>query len=566
MASPYTLQESLHPALSALGAYTSNLAQYRGQMTPYKRDPRLDNQRAFGDALTAYMQSASQRDAMKLQREQAQYERKRQEEIDKRNRELFPFNKEQAKLENERQRLVIAQEKNKLNLKKQWGDLVQNLSGATDGEKKELIRVGPSLGTPLYQKILSRGVTRELTDKEKDSLPEEIRQFGSLYQVNNNKIEEKIEGASGLVKDLIKLKNQGKYIPVKHDDVDRKVSLGIPPNLAKDAIVHEWSGGGEGKAPKIIFPTKNGRDFDSESSYTYIYQANLDYKNGKRSIDEIKNDLQYSLHFNKLFGKRIQRQYTNEAGQLVTDAVPANAVPSGFIVPDVQPLPTKGANPEITQAGADEALTAGETEVSAVPSDFTQKQPSTRILSQPSTMDKSRKKEAQKALSGLSNLAFEIDKYSKDLEENGFLIPLYDDSELFGERNSTYRALQDAIRIGKGYGAPQTAELKILQDAIGQIQNPELFLDVFKTGGNAKKYVQGQLSKLKEWVKFNMHLWRYEEQTGKVLDYEDPEDKKIIMQLMEESASKPWSFATDKKGLSESFGKKNLNDMEALIR
>lgn len=158
MASPYTLQESLHPALGALGAYTSNLAQYRGQMTPYRRDPRLDNQRAFGDALTAYMQATPQRERMRLEREQLAETQRRQRILDQRaktkfdqEQKLYPLQTQLAQFQLEAQE--AERKKKQLELKRaqgnqkfidNWETTVREAFPDNPTAQKAYLRMGPS--------------------------------------------------------------------------------------------------------------------------------------------------------------------------------------------------------------------------------------------------------------------------------------------------------------------------------------------------------------------------------------------------------------------------------------
>ena len=93
--------ESMYPSMMGLGTYMSNLPQYSQQRTPYPRNIREDQLRAFGDSLRAYMQAVPQRTQMRQQREQLRIDRERQKKADERQRrldqrqdELFPLQKE----------------------------------------------------------------------------------------------------------------------------------------------------------------------------------------------------------------------------------------------------------------------------------------------------------------------------------------------------------------------------------------------------------------------------------------------------------------------------------------
>ena len=104
--------ESLYPSMMGLGTYLSNLPQYSQQRTPYPRDIRNDQLRAFGDSLRAYMGAVPQRQQMRQQREQLAIDRKRQKEIDDRQRQLFPYQLEQAQRQKTLQELQIRAEEN----------------------------------------------------------------------------------------------------------------------------------------------------------------------------------------------------------------------------------------------------------------------------------------------------------------------------------------------------------------------------------------------------------------------------------------------------------------------
>ena len=426
------------------------------------------------------------------------------------------------------------------------------MDNATDAEKQEMLRVGPSLGMPLYQKIVSRGVTQPLTSAQINSLPERLRSVSGLYHNVGGQIKEKFPNAGSIVKDIIALENTGNWKAINPTDTQAKIEQGVPEKYAEEAIVHVYTGGGESKAPKIVIPSGSGKDFDAESNLDYVLQANTDFKNGKRTLEDVQSDLRYTLSYNQLFGKQLPKTFVDEQGRTIQTTTPASPAPAGLIKPRMQQQKTTVDNSKVTDQQIAENA-------------FTQDPPNEKIVLNRQPMSTGRKKEVQKGLNGLSNLAFEIRKYEKDLTDNGFLIPFYDDSKQFGVRNNTFRSLQDAIRVGKGYGAPQQAELKLLEEAIGNPQNPDLFINVFKTGGNAREYVLGQLEKLKEWVKLNSILYRYEQETGKVLNFDDANDRAIIQKLIKESEGLDWDLGGDIDNRSSEFGKKSLSDMEALI-
>ena len=226
MARPnYNLRESLYPALGALGTYTSNLAQYSGQMTPYKRDPRLDNQRAFGDALMAYMRAVPQREQMFQNRQQLAIDRERQKEIDDRQRQLFPYQLEQAQRQKTLQELQLKGEEQKQNIANRWTEIV-SASGATPTEKQRLMQLGPSAGFNLLQKITSRVEKRQLTDDEVLNLPPEMQKYEKFLQYDGTKIVPTV--SSDVFKEILKSGRQGnilsleekkQYFPESTDDV-----------------------------------------------------------------------------------------------------------------------------------------------------------------------------------------------------------------------------------------------------------------------------------------------------------------------------------------------------------
>tara|TARA_A100001388_G_scaffold144093_1_gene106979 strand:- start:2010 stop:3593 length:1584 start_codon:yes stop_codon:yes gene_type:complete len=196
MASPYTLQESLHPALGALGAYTSNLAQYQGVMTPYRRDPRLDNQRAFGDALTAYMQATPQRERMRLEREQLADTQRRQKILDQRAKTkfdqeqlLFPLqqklalaNLQEGQAEKRLKEIQAKQAKSEQNILDNWTDFVDESFPNNERAKKSFKRMGPSKNSlELVRTALSQGMWEPIPKKD---LPEKLKGLAGLVTRN----------------------------------------------------------------------------------------------------------------------------------------------------------------------------------------------------------------------------------------------------------------------------------------------------------------------------------------------------------------------------------------------
>ena len=294
MASPYTLQESLHPALSALGAYTSNLAQYRGQMTPYKRDPRLDNQRAFGDALTAYMQATPQRERMRLEREQLAEQQRRQKILDQRAKELHdqelalaPLNKqliEQNIAGNERQKKIEEYEiealKGQQNLRDNWKQLVAD-SGGTEQEKANMLNLGPKAGQVTYNMVVARKPKHlPLTQEQMSSLVKASPSLAgkeALFHYNTTTKQVEPKFSSDLTTQILKQSTQSTPLTLT-----QKMSLypDIDAGLLKNTIVVPDGQGGH----KITQLKKESFDTNQEKNYQLAQEDSEDGRKARASL------------------------------------------------------------------------------------------------------------------------------------------------------------------------------------------------------------------------------------------------------------------------------------------
>ena len=251
-----------------------------------------------------------------------------------------------------------------------------------------MLRVGPSLGMPLYQKIVSRGVTQPLTSAQINSLPERLRSVSGLYHNVGGQIKEKFPNAGSIVKDIIKLENTGNWKAIDPTDTQAKIEQGVPEKYAEEAIVHVWTGGGESKAPKIVIPSGSGKDFDAESNLDYVLQANTDFANGKRTLEDVQSDLRYTLSYNQLYGKQLQKTFVDEQNRTIQTTTPANPAPAGLIKPRMQQQKTTVDNSKVTDQQIAENA-------------FTQDPPNEKIVLDRQPMSTGRKKEVQKGLMGL---------------------------------------------------------------------------------------------------------------------------------------------------------------------
>ena len=339
MARPnYNLRESLYPALGALGTYTSNLAQYSGQMTPYKRDPRLDNQRAFGDALMAYMRAVPQREQMFQQREQLRIDRERQRKADERQRKLDQRQDELFPLQKELQQLQLGDARNQkflrdIEIKKargqqkildNWSDFVTStIDDPTQAQKFK--RMGPSdFALKQVQSYVQKGVFKPV---DQSLIPEKLKPLAPFFRYNP--VTQKYDYPPDHIIDALqvggyKVLNQSEaksYLNATDEKDIKNTRVLIHDDPDKQPIIHK-------------FDKQN--DFDSDGQERVLAQ-------GLSDPEVLRSDAYHRAYVKKYMGKQSLPQkgrFGETTGYISVDKIPPD--------PAVQPPPPRIAN-EVNQ-------------------------------------------------------------------------------------------------------------------------------------------------------------------------------------------------------------------------
>jgi len=338
MARPnYNLRESLYPALGALGTYTSNLAQYSGQMTPYKRDPRLDQQRAFGDALMAYMRALPQREQMFQQREQLRIDRERQRRADERQRkldqrqdELFPLQKELQQIQiNTARRNDLSSEleyKQKLRRKSLFDNYSKYVTdNIPEGELRDrFLKMDPSAGIPRIEKYIDASFTRPAKPSE---VVERFKGLAPLITVNDLTGEKKYPPDFGKLVEEYNKDQQVGYRPAT--DAERKEAGVTNPRVLMQ--VHPDGKTNPKYPPRYYNQGEESKKFTSEKMQGYLARG--------RSDVAFRSTPEYEQAYVKEYvgEKPVERVAKN--GERYIDYVD-KPLPD----PSIQPYPTNLAN------------------------------------------------------------------------------------------------------------------------------------------------------------------------------------------------------------------------------
>ena len=500
MARPnYNLRESLYPALGALGTYTSNLAQYSGQMTPYKRDPRLDQQRAFGDALMAYMRSVPQREQMFQNRQQLAIDRKRQKEIDDRQRKLFPYQLEQAQREKRLQELQLKGEEQKQNIANRWTEIV-SASGATPTEKQRLMQLGPSAGFNLLQKITSRVEKRQLTDDEVLSLPSEMQKYEKFLQYDGSKIVPTV--SPDVFKEIIKSGRQGNILSLEQK---REVFKDQPDSVLNGIVV--------------------SKDPSQASGYSIVRLPNqqkaLDANQQLIARAQNDNDLlataEYATVFTNTYEKADFADFKDPNSGVVTKKPVYKPVPNSIKLP-THPnwVPTNPHLKSINKQKGEQAINER-----VQPEDISYEVGKKETITKTYRTDLQKKRGVsilvQKAITRLDN---NLKNFGAQATGTNSAI-----------QESVFADIENKVRQLDGMGVPNGPDLmlslrKLMNPTkfgvVDYITNPiETIGRLYKTANDPTNYIRKQLEEMMRQVKISVASINYELETGKPLSLEE---------------------------------------------
>ena len=585
-AQPPSWYEQNLPLMQGLGTLHSSQMRYLTEPTGYPVNPANARARALQDSLAAYYNAIPQQQQMEQRRIQQEqnarlfdlqvkdYERKAEQ--DKYQRETIrPLTKQQMEGTLEGQENTLEQQrwakKNlrpeqlkrskletrsaELELKKleqsnsmygNWKAMVE-ASGGTEEEKHLMLLSTPSAGLPLYQQVITRKKYKPLKEETLKKMPAALQQIAPFMKRDaaGNIVSTLEKDLLGVYTESLELEKSGWTAVL--DNNEKIAKYGIPEDVAPNTIVHVSND--PKVAPRVIFPAKAGRKYDMENSYQYVAQANIDVRNGERSAASVENDERYSLSWNRLWGRKAQIRFTNQQGQLVQRLEPLSRPPVGIIAPNLTAeLPVEG-DTQKTQERVEQSRPESP-------------DPAETILSERKALTDARIRKIKEGLKGTSLLIVELAKFTKDMEQ-GILMPHPGNSRALGKRKEVYQTLKDAIRIARGYGAPQLAEMAELKGAIADPTEVEFITNLMKHGGDPAEYIMGQIDGLKGWVKLNNALLRHELAEGRQLDPTVPADNKLLQELVENQVI---NWGLDSTTLTHEFSDDmTAEEMEALI-
>lgn len=511
------LMEGMYPSLSALGTYMSNFPQYSQRMTPYPRDARYDHQRAFGDALQAYMRGVPVRQQMRQQREQIAIDRKRQKEIDDRQRKLFPYQIEQAQRQNRIQKLQLKGEEQKQDIANRWTEIV-SASGATPTEKQRLMQLGPSAGFNLLQKITSRVEKRKLTDDEVLSLPSEMQKYENFLQYDGTKIVPTV--GADVFKEIIKSGRQGKILTLEQK---QKVFPESTDDVLNNLFVAEDSS--EASGLKIVQLPISQKPLSAKQQL--ISRGQTD--------PEVLASSEYATVFTELYETPQFTDFRDQKTGVVTKK------PVYLPIPNSVKLPTspnwKPTNEHIIALGKQ----------SNVEQTYDRKQPQdigyeVATEQKLSTSQKSRLQD-KKSVSGT------VMKFISDLERSLKEFGAQSTGDESAKQEALYGEIDKQIRTLDNMGVPNGPDIIL---ALRKLMNPTTFglvdkitspIDtysrLYKTEFDPTNYIINQLQEMKRQIQIAVKSINHELDTGEPLTLEQ-------LQLMDSTGQ-----FSDKKPVKE---------------
>jgi len=296
------LMEGMYPSLSALGTYMSNFPQYSQRMTRYPRDARYDHQRAFGDALQAYMRGVPVRQQMRQQREQLQIDRERQRKADERQRrldqrqdELFPLQKELQQIQiNTARRNDLSSEleyKQKLRRKSLFDNYSKYVTdNIPEGELRDrFLKMDPSAGIPRIEKYIDASFTRPAKPSE---LAKRFKGLAPLITVNDLTGEKKYPPDFGKLVEEYNKDQQVGYRPAT--DAERKEAGVTNPRVLMQ--VHPDGKTNPKYPPRFYNQGEESKKYTAEKMQGYLAR-------GRREVDFRSTPEYEQAYVNEHLGK-----------------------------------------------------------------------------------------------------------------------------------------------------------------------------------------------------------------------------------------------------------------------
>ena len=329
--------ESMYPSMMGLGTYMSNLPQYSQQRTPYPRDIRNDQLRAFGDSLRAYMQAVPQRTQMRQQREQLRIDRERQrkaderqQRLDQRQDELFPLQKELQQIQiNTARRNDLSSEleyKQKLRRKSLFDNYSKYVTdNIPEGELRDrFLKMDPSAGIPRIEKYIDASFTRPAKPSE---LAKRFSALAPLITVNDLTGEKKYPPDLGKLVEEINKDQQEGYRPAT--DQERKDAGVTNPRTIMQ--VHPDGKNNPKYPPSFYNQGEAPKKFTAEKMQGYLARG--------RGDAEFQGTPEYEQAYVNEYLKKKPVERVAKNGQRYIDYVD-QPLPD----PEIQPYPTNLAN------------------------------------------------------------------------------------------------------------------------------------------------------------------------------------------------------------------------------